>query len=263
MIEDAEAVAGSALNIVGPDRGVATLHIRGLLPANTMTQQTVTDLQRALRDLSARDDVRVLVLRGTNGTFSSGADLGWMADMDEVAYRSFVQAESELWDLAEGLPFVTIAAIEGACIGNAAELALACDLRIAADNTRFGFPETRIGFHGPVLRLSRFVGLGIATRLLFGGEILSADQAVTLGLITWGVPAAEFDEQVVRRALEFAELPKIALQETKANLAAAYPKRDRISHNEFQSALRTFRTADATEGRAAFLAKRRPVFRGV
>lgn len=260
---DALTSPGPAVEVDGPDEhGVATLLFRSHRPANTMSHAMVERLSTELTGLAERDDMRVLILRGAEGVFSGGADLGAMAGMDEPGYRRFIEAEFALFDLVEGLPFVTLAAIEGACLGNAAELALACDLRIAADDLRYGFPETRIGFQGPALRLSRHVGLGLAKRLLFGGDIMGAEEAAGLGLITWTVQAAELTPAARQHARDLAALPRVALQETKRNLAAAYPEAAEMTANEIRSSLRTFRTEDATEGRAAFLAKRPAVFRG-
>jgi enoyl-CoA hydratase/carnithine racemase len=212
--------------------------------------------------LREQGDLRVLMVQGADGTFSGGADLTMIAEMDEAVYLAFVEGEFELFDALEQMPFLTIAVIQGSCLGNAAELALACDLRIASDDVRYGFPETRIGFQGPATRLIRHVGLGTAKYLLYSGDMLTASEALAAGLLTWQVPAADLPGRALQEAVRFAAMPAVALRETKRNLAAAFPEAARMAGNEVASSMRTYQTEDAREGRAAFLAKRPAVFRG-
>jgi len=245
-----------------PARGVALLRFVSGRPANVMTAGLVGELLAEIARLREYPGLRVLLVQGADGVFSGGADLTMIGDMDEARYRAYVEAEFELFDTVEQTPFLTIAVIEGSCLGNAAELALACDLRIASDGARYGFPETRIGFQGPVTRLIRHVGLGTAKYLLYSGAVLTADEARAAGLLTWQVPAAELPGRALQEAVGLAAMPAVALQETKQNLAAAFPDAAQLTANEVASSMRTYRTEDAREGRAAFLAKRPAVFRG-
>lgn len=246
-----------------PAPGVGLLRFASGRPANVMTAGLVGEFLAEVALLREQDGLRVLVIRGADGTFSGGADLSMIAGMDEADYVAYVAAEFELFDAIEQLPFLTIAVIEGSCLGNGAELALACDLRIAADDARYGFPETRIGFQGPAIRLIRHVGLGTAKYLLFSGEMLTASEARAAGLLTWQVPAAELPDRALQEAVRFAAMPAVALRETKKNLAAAFSEAAEMAGNEIASSLRTYRTEDSSEGRAAFLDKRPAVFRGV
>jgi len=246
-----------------PAPAVGLLRFVSGRPANVMTAVLVGELLAEVTKLREQPDLRVLLVQGADGVFSGGADLTMMAGMDEADYLAYVEAEFELFDALESLPFLTIAVIEGSCLGNGAELALACDLRIAADDARHGFPETRIGFQGPAIRLIRHVGLGTAKYLLFSGDMLTSAEARAAGLLTWQVPAVELPGRALQEAIRFAAMPAVALRETKQNLAAAYPQAAQMASNEIASSLRTYRTADSREGRAAFLAKRPAVFRGV
>jgi enoyl-CoA hydratase/carnithine racemase len=244
------------------DRGIATITFASGRPLNTMSRETVDKLRAAVDEAAGVTGLRVLVLRGAGGVFSGGADLTMMRTISPDDYAAYIDAEFALFDAVEALPFVTIAALEGPCMGNGGELALSCDLRIARIDARFGLPETRIGFQGPMGRLIRYVGLGVAQRLLFCGDVLSAQDAVDLGLISWAVVPEWFEEELERRAADVAALPPIALLETKRNLAAAFPLKAEWTANEKRSSVRTFGTEDAAEGREAFLEKRNPVFRG-
>jgi enoyl-CoA hydratase/carnithine racemase len=249
------------LTLTEPDaRGVAHLRFASGRPANTMILPMLLEWLDLTAALAARDDVRVLLLQGPAGTFSGGADLSRIADMDAETWRTYIETEFALFDAIDRLPFITIGVLDGHCLGNGAELALALDLRVASDRTKFGFPETRIGFQGPAQRLTRFVGIGTAKRLLYDGTVISTDEAQSLGLIDWVVPADELEEKAEAVARQFAELPPLAIRETKRNLAEAYPMPP--DANEIASSLTTSVTEDALEGRTAFFEKRRPVFRG-
>jgi enoyl-CoA hydratase/carnithine racemase len=245
-----------------PVPGVGQLRFISGRPANVMTDALVTEMLAEVGRLSKQPHIRVLMIQGADGTFSGGADLSMMAGLDEAAYRAYIEAEFALFDAVEQLPFLTLAVIDGSCLGNAAELALACDLRIASDEARYGFPETRIGFQGPASRVVRHVGLGVAKHLLYSGEVLTASEARGAGLLTWQVPAADLPARALEQAVRFAAMPAVALRETKQNLAAAFPHAEQMVANELRSSMRTYQSEDSREGRTAFLEKRPAVFRG-
>jgi enoyl-CoA hydratase/carnithine racemase len=246
-----------------PAPGVGQLRFVSGRPANVMTDALVTEMLAEVGRLSERAHIRVLMVQGADGTFSGGADLSMMAGLDEAAYLAYIEAEFALFDAVEEMPFLTLAVIDGSCLGNAAELALACDLRIASDEARYGFPETRIGFQGPASRVTRHVGLGVAKHLLYSGDVLTASEARAAGLLTWQVPAADLPARALAQAVRFAAMPAVALRETKQNLAAAFPHSGQMVANELRSSMRTYQTEDSREGRTAFLEKRPAVFRGV
>ncbi len=183
---------------------------------NPLTRGLVTDLLAAMRRLAA-DPPAVVTLRGGEN-FSCGAHTGQLAAMDEKELGSFIADELELCDVVAGLPSVTIAAIRGACIGNAAELALSCDLRIAREDATFAWPEVTLGYPAPVDRLAQFCGRGPATRLAVLGERISARRAQAIGLVTEVVEPGRFEERVAELAGRAAGLPRQAVRETKRRL---------------------------------------------
>ena len=246
-----------------PAPGVGQLRFISGRPANVMTDVLVTQMLDEVGRLSEQADIRMLMIQGADGVFSGGADLSMMAGLDEAAYRAYIDAEFALFDLVEQVPFLTMAVIDGSCLGNGAELALACDLRIASDQARYGFPETRIGFQGPASRVVRHVGLGVAKHLLYSGDVLTASEAGAAGLLTWQVPAADLPARALAEAIRFAAMPAVALRETKQNLAAAFPQAGQMVANELRSSMRTYQSEDSREGRTAFLEKRPAVFRGI
>lgn len=255
------AEATHILDLAGPDDlGIAHLRFSTGSPANTMNLPFVEAFLALTSELAARSDVRVLLIQGPPGNFSGGADLSRIAEMDDATWAHYIRSEFALFGAVDELPFITLAVLDGVCLGNAAELAVACDLRLASDRARFGFPETAVGFQGPAQRLTRYVGVGTAKRLLYEGAVLSADESRALGLVEWVAPAGELDAVARATAERYAALPPLAVLETKRNLAEAY--RLPPMENEIRSSLTTASTEDALEGRTAFLEKRAPVFRG-
>src|SRR3954452_19123806 len=156
------------LDLMPPDeRGIDRLRFDTGRPLNAMTLPLVEEFVVVARELASREDVRVLCIEGTTVAFSGGADLRTMDELDENGYTHYIHTEFELFDLVDTLPFITVAVINGPCIGNAAELALGCDFRIASTTSSFGLAETRVGFPGPTQRLTQYVPIGVAKDLLF------------------------------------------------------------------------------------------------
>lgn len=203
------------------DGAVAFLRFASGRRGNAIGEPLVRALHERVAEVAA-DPPRVLVLSGRPDVFSVGADVESVGALDAAAFRAFVELEYALFAAVEELPLVTIAALAGACIGNAAELALACDLRVAQQRTKLGLPEVRAGFAAPAQRLSRYVGIGRAKQLLYSGAVLSAAEAHALGLLNEVVPDGELEAAARRLAAELAALEPRAVRHTKANVARAY-----------------------------------------
>lgn len=168
---------------------------------NRLDRAAVHALRRRLGEL-AQDPPRVLMLTGAGPNFCAGAHLDELSGMGAAEYEEFLQDEYGLFEEVEAFPSVTIAALTGECVGNGAELALACDLRVAAPSTRIILPEVIVGFPAPARRLCRFVGPGIAFELLCLGRSVGVDEALALGLVNRVVEA----ETHLDRALELAQI---------------------------------------------------------
>lgn len=182
--------------------------------------------------------------------------------MMKLHFGSYVDLEYEVFRTVETLPFVTIASIGGLCIGNGAELALCCDLRIGTASCRISFAETRIGFDAPAQRLARYVGLGRAKEILFSGRMISAKEAESLGLLSRVVADDELAEGATAFAEEYAAMAPIALRLTKENIEAAFGM-DKVRFEEERAAAFTaFRSDDRREGVRAFFERRAPRFTG-
>jgi len=229
-------------------------------PHNVITSALLEDFFAALERLKA-DAPRVLVIAGRRENFSRGASLDEIKGLGE-GFRTYIEREFELFSAVENLPFVTIAAMTGITIGNAAELALACDFRVATDRARFSLPEVAIGFVAPAQRISRILGMGAAKEFLLAGRMMAADEALRSGVFTRVYPESEFEAGLTAFAAEFAAKPPIAIRVTKEGIARAYRFAAADYEAEKEAAWMTFCSEDGKEGFAALSEKRPPVFKG-
>jgi enoyl-CoA hydratase/carnithine racemase len=165
----------------------------------------VDDLHGALDELEAAAQVRVVVVSGAGTSFCSGLDLDALA-AGEIQIGWFYRWEDALARI-EKLEAVTVAKIRGYALGAGLQVALACDLRIASDDARLGLPAVKIGLVPGlgIYRLSHFVGLGRARRMILCGETLNGPAALAAGLVDWTAPAAELDERTAALAAQFLE----------------------------------------------------------
>ena len=240
---------------------IATLRFTSAHAMNVFTTEALEEMLGHVRRLREDREIRVLVIRGNDAVFSGGADLTYLQALDHQAYRHYIATEYTLFAAVEDLPLVTVAAISGPCIGNATELALACDFRIAAADARIGLPEMKVGFVSPAQRLTAYVGIGKAKELLYGGRLLGAAEAAELGLVT--AVAEDLAAEVDKAAGKYAAYAPYALPFTKAGVHRCYGLTGdgrRFDAAEQAAAFATFTGPDFPEGAAAALAGRRPAF---
>jgi enoyl-CoA hydratase/carnithine racemase len=250
---------------VDVSESIATLTIDRPTVKNALNRETVAECLSALADLTARDDVGVLVITGGGeSAFVSGSDI------NDIRKRTrddgLAAIASTLCAAVERFPRPTIAAINGYALGGGCELALSCDLRIAADTAKFGQPELGLGIipaAGGTQRLPRVVGLGWAKYLVLTGEIIDAKQALTIGLVTTITPpgqlqvrARELAKRILRQGPLAARLAKLALN------ASARVDLDSGLLIETLAQAVCYDSDDKQEGATAFLEKRKPKFTG-
>jgi enoyl-CoA hydratase len=249
------------LEVEGP---VATIRL-DRPPANAISRQVSDELHDSVAESGRRDDIRAVVVWGGPHAFAAGADLKEIAQLGREDVRPVVSALGDALTLLEEMPKVTIAAIEGYCLGGGCELALACDFRFAAQNATLGQPEIALGIipgAGGTQRLPRLVGHARARDLIYSGRRVGAEEGMAIGLVDRVTPPGTALEDAADLALRYANGPTLALGAAKVAMAAAVGDMRRglrVEHEEFVA---LFDTADQKEGMAAFLEKREPRFTG-
>lgn len=178
---------------------LATVTVVNPAKLNILDPAGIAALERAFDGLAADETVRVVVLRGAgNRAFIGGADIGAMVGLDPESARAFITGLHRACDAIRRFPVPVIARIEGYALGAGLEIAASCDLRIAADNARFGMPEVKVGIPSVIeaALLPRLVGWGRARWLLYTGETVGAAQAERWGLVERVVQSADLDAAV-------------------------------------------------------------------
>ena len=257
----------SVLLAVDGESHIATLTLNRPKALNAISRQLAAELLATCDLLAERADVWAVIVTGAGErAFCAGADLKerrMLAPDERAAHTAAIEAAAEA---LAALPMPTIAAVRGFALAGGAELAIACDLRVAADDATFGFPEVKIGIFpgaGGALRLPRIVGGGAARDLLFTGRRLTAEEAFRLGLVDRLAPAESVLEAANALAASIAANAPLAVRAVKRALEESHgtpPAEARRAVNALRAALDA--TADYEEGLAAFAERRAPRFTG-
>ncbi|WP_349428863.1 enoyl-CoA hydratase/isomerase family protein [Microbacterium sp. LWS13-1.2] len=240
--------------------GVGLIEIHHVARNNALTATMWRRLPAILEDWEQEDEVLAVVLRGTGGTFSAGADI------DDVPAILFDDSREDLISRATRrlacFPKPTVAIIEGHCIGGGWELAGACDLRVATRSAVFGVTPARLGVVYPVSGVRRLVGLvgpGVARQLLLTAELVPAERAYRWGMVTTLAEDSAIDEiaaGVVRTLLSRSQLSVRAAKEMV--MLHDDPEAQRAAHDRWAAA--SLLSGELEEGRRAFLERRAPLF---
>ncbi len=246
--------------------GVAVVTIDRQEKMNALNAQVQEEITEAFASIPP-GEVRAAVITGAGEkAFVAGADVGGMEQMSALEVREFGRIGTRMMQAIEGAPFPVIAAINGFALGGGLEIALACDIRIAAENARLGFPEVTIGIMpgaGGTQRLPRVVGSGVARELVFTGRMVDAREAKEIGLVDRLVGEGEALEAAKELARQIAKNAPLAVRNAKTamNIARNTDLASGIEHEGDLFAL-LFATEDAKEGMAAFAERRKPEFKG-
>ncbi|MEU7740644.1 enoyl-CoA hydratase/isomerase family protein [Nonomuraea sp. NPDC049158] len=249
------------LDVAGP---VAVITLNRPAKLNAITPEMADALRACLDRVDADPAIRVAVLTGAGErSFCVGSDI---RELDAYATPWEFRNRGDYGDAVRALRKPIVAAVNGYAYGGGLELAMACDIRLAATTATFAAPEIKLGWiggSGQSALLAHSVGPGNAATMLLTGDPIDAARAKDWGLVTEVVPPDELLPAVRELAGKIAARPPIAAQTAKANLRAAYamPLDQAI---QYERDLQTvcMATADAAEGRAAFAARREPVFEG-
>ncbi len=236
-------------------------------PLNLVTVELTRSLDRALATIEGDPDVRCVVLTGTGDrAFCAGSDVKEFESLQGRVGEGKLLLEKAVYRRIARLPVPTIAAIQADALGGGLELALCCDLRVADERAKLGLPEVRLGVmpgSGGTQRLPRIVGIAKAKELILMGEIISASDALEIGLVNRVAAAGRAVDEAMKMAGTIAERGPLAVREAKQalDLAGDMPLDEGMAR-ELDASERIFASRDMLEGAQAFFEKRPPRFTG-
>ncbi len=254
--------------IVEREEGIGLITFNRPHVLNALSMATMRELDMALDDLATDPQVQVIILTGAGEkAFVAGADItefNSLASAKEAA--GYALRGQAVLNKIESLPKPVIAAINGFALGGGCELAMACDIRLAADTARLGQPEVNLGIipgYGGTQRLARLVGRGRANLLCLTGEMIDAAEALRIGLVDRVVPAAELLSEAKALARKLAGKAPVAMalikQAIRVGLEGSLA--EGLAYEAAQFGI-VFDTEDRREGVTAFQEKRKPVWKG-
>jgi len=233
-------------------------------PLNILTLAIIRELAGALDTVAMQPHLKALVLAANGKAFCAGVDV---ADHTPERTEPMIREFCALFTRLRTLPMLTIAVVQGAALGGGTELAVACDMVLAATSARFGQPEIKLGVFPPIAAalFPQLIGYQQAARLLFSGETITASEAAQLGLVTSMVADDELETALERRLAQLRGTSAAALHMTKRALlygadlgvTRALPKVEDLYLQDLMA------TADAREGVQSFIEKRQPVWRDI
>lgn len=251
--------------VLHKEEGMGVIKINRPEVRNALDGKTLKEIERAL-DLFENDkDITVIVFTGEgNESFVAGADIRQLRDKKSL--DALLPSMSTTYRMIENISKTTIAAINGYALGGGCELALACDIRIAAEHAKFGLPELNLSIipgAGGTQRLSRIVGKGHALNMILTGEIISANKAEQIGLVSQVVPKEALWEAVRNKANIIHSKGPLAVKLAKWSINRGFDlDMDTALMMEKLAQAILFSSEDKNEGTQAFLEKRKPQFIG-
>ncbi len=243
---------------------VAHIQLNRPKELNALNLELMLEIKQALIELDEDPEVRAIVLSGNERAFAAGADIKQMAGRTAMDMLKIDQFST--WDSMRKTKKPMIAAVSGFALGGGCELAMICDIIIASETAQFGQPEINIGIMpgaGGTQRLTRLVGKNKAMELVLTGTFISAEQAHYYGLVNKIVPVEFYLSEAIKMAALIAEKSPIAVQLAKESVLRAYemPLQEAL-YFERKNFYMLFASEDQKEGMAAFVEKRKAVFKG-
>ena len=246
--------------------GIALVRINRPEVLNALNARLLDELERAFHSLGQDEAVKVVIMTGTGEkSFVAGADIKELSSLAGVSGRAYSLRGQQVFDAIENCPKPVIAAVNGYCLGGGCELALACHVRIASENARFGQPEVKLGLipgYGGTQRLPRLVGRGRAMELLLTGDTVDAKEAERIGLVNRVVPAGELLDHCRQLAKKIMANGPLATGFTLESVhsGAGLPLEQALAIEAALFGL-ACGTDQMKEGTRAFLEKRKPEFK--
>ncbi|QCI87323.1 crotonase [Vagococcus zengguangii] len=247
------------------EQGIGTLTIERPKVLNALSTEVLEELELMLDDIAMMETIDVLLVTGAGEkAFVAGADIAEMKEKRVFEGRAFSEVGNRVFSKLANLRQPTIACVNGFALGGGCELALACDMRLGAENAKFGQPEVGLGIipgFGGTQRLARLVGTGMAKELIFTGNIIDAKEAHRIGLLNRVVPAEELITEAQNLANQIRKNAPLAVELSKEvidrGLEMPIEHGLRLEAEVFGS---LFSTEDQTEGMDAFLNRRKASF---
>lgn len=248
------------------DNHILTLAIDRPDSMNALNNQTIEEIREAVGEAVLDDDVKGMIITGAGDkAFVAGADIKEIKELNEVNSRKFAENGQEVFGLIENCEKPVIAAVNGYALGGGCELAMACHVRVATDNAMFGQPEVKLGIipgYGGTQRLTQLVGKGRAMELLMTGKMISANEALTIGLVNYVVSSDELLNTVNEVLAQILKQAPRAVANVVNCVNAVFDNEANGYQTEANNFMNCCRTEDFKEGTSAFLEKREPVFKG-
>ncbi len=253
--------------LIENENGITTVIINRPKAMNALNELTLIELQDAFIHLTEDKATQVIIITGSGEkAFIAGADIAAMQSLTALEARQFAKLGHQVMRYIEACPKPVIAAVNGFALGGGCELALGCDIRIAADNARFGQPEVNLGIipgFGGTQRLARLIGKGRALELILTGNMVDAAESYRIGLANKIVPQEQLLETAKQMATTIISKGSYAVRLAKEAVRNGL-EIDLERANQYESELfgLCFATADQKEGMEAFLEKRQADFKG-
>jgi enoyl-CoA hydratase len=252
--------------LIEKDKNIATVTINRPKSLNALNKETLEELLVCFQELSQDSQTHVIIITGSGEkAFVAGADISYMQSLPAQEARTFGKLGHLVMHTIENTPQPVIAAVNGFALGGGCELALSCDMRFAGDNAKFGQPEVNLGVipgFGGTQRLPRLIGKGLANELLFSGNIIDATEALRIGLVNRVYPLNELLGESLKLAETICSKGPVAVRLCKeaVNNGVEMDLGRGCTYEADLFAL-CFAGDEQKEGMAAFLEKRKPVFK--
>jgi enoyl-CoA hydratase len=252
--------------LVAKKDNIAVITVNRPDKLNALNSQTMSELKSVFTELKVDSDTFVVIITGSGEkAFVAGADIAELHKLEVITGKSFAESGQEIFNLIENLDKPVIAAVNGFALGGGCELALACHIRIASDNAKFGQPEVNLGIipgYGGTQRLTRLINSGRAMEYILTADMIDSNEALRIGLVNKVYPQAD----LMNRAMEMAKKIVSKGQQAIRLSVKAVNMVDEVSGKEglnYEASLFSLAcgTEDFKEGTKAFLEKRKPVFK--
>lgn len=251
------------------DGAIWTLTINRPESLNALSSKVLSEIKEAVASLSSKSfaEAKCLIITGSGEkAFVAGADIKEINSLDGPGAKTFALEGQSVFRALENLQIPVIAAVNGFALGGGLELALACDFIYASENAKFGLPEVTLGLipgFGGTVRLARDIGLPKSKEWIFTGNMVSAAEALQMGLVNKVLPLPELMPAAKKIADTVALRAPVAVKRAKMSAQSAYDLNiDDGMKFEAEQFSHLFSTSDVQEGTKAFLEKRKPVFKG-